>query len=136
MYNPLFLKIRLAQKIGESIANLLFISCEEDEPRYKIGEKEITIYNFAYSDESGYFITDDFIELPPTKQSYNLIGIKSRKICVKKDVLLNPKKKRIIEDAIRAALTETNQASEMDRVRILNDYSLLVTSDDWSDVIQ
>jgi hypothetical protein len=50
--------------------------------------------------------------------------------------LLNPKKKRIIEDAIREALTETNQAAESSYVRILKDYSLLVTSDDWSNEIQ
>lgn len=136
MYNPLLVKIKLAQKFGESIADSLFISYEEAEPRYKIEKDKITIYNFAYSDESGYFITDDFIELPPTNQSYNLIGIKSRKICVKKDVLLNPKTKQIIEDAIREALTETNQAAESSYVRILKDYSLLVTSDDWSNEIQ
>jgi hypothetical protein len=51
MYNQLLVKIKLAQKIGESIADSLFISYEESEPRYKIEKDKITIYNFAYSDE-------------------------------------------------------------------------------------
>ena len=68
--------------------------------------------------------------------SYNLIDKKSRQIFINKDVLLDVNKKQIIENVIKEALVETNQASKMDHVRILNDSSLLVTSDDWSYEIQ
>lgn len=137
MYNPKLVKLNLVQKIGASIARLLFIQNEDYEPRYKIEKEKITIYNFAYTDsETGYAITDDFILLPPTKQSYNLIDKKSRQIFINKDVLLDVNKKQIIENVIKEALVETNQASKMDHVRILNDSSLLVTSDDWSYEIQ
>jgi hypothetical protein len=47
--------------------------------------------------------------------------------------LENNEQREIIINAIREALIETNQASEMDNIYILKDLSILVASDDWSD---
>ena len=89
MYNTLLVKFGLVQKIGGSIARLLFTPTEHYEPIYKIEDKKITIYNFA--------ITDNFIELTPTEQSYNLIDKTSRKIFINENVLLDFNKKLIIQ---------------------------------------
>jgi hypothetical protein len=71
--------------------------------------------------------------LVPTNETYNLLDKKSRKIIVDKNTLENKEQREVIINAIRAALTETNQASEMDNIYILKDLSILVASDDWSD---
>jgi hypothetical protein len=71
--------------------------------------------------------------LAPTNETYNLLDYKSRKIIINKNTLENKEQREIIINAIRAALIETNQASEMDNIYILKDLSILVASDDWSD---
>jgi hypothetical protein len=71
--------------------------------------------------------------LAPTNETYNLLDCKSRKIIINKNTLENKEEREIIINAIRAALIETNQASEMDNIYILKDLSILVASDDWSD---
>ena len=120
----------------DTIAKTLFkhtMRYEEKQPRYTIDNHRITIYNFSCVDEHGYTDTQDFIELAPTCESYNLLDNKSRKISVRKCALFDKKQREIIINAIRVALTETNQASEMDNIYILKDLSILVASDDWSD---
>jgi hypothetical protein len=72
-------------------------------------------------------------ELVPTNETYNLLGPKSHKIIINKNTLENKEKREIIINAIRQALIETNQASQMDNIYILKDLSILVASDDWSD---
>ena len=132
----LIAKLYLAKSIGESIGKSLAkmtIRWEEYAPRYKIEKDSITIYNFSCVDEHGYTDTTDFIELPPTKETYNLLDYKSRKIIINKNTLENKEQREIIINAIRAALIEMNQASEMDNIYILKDLSILVASDDWSD---
>ena len=132
----LLVKLYLAKSIGESIGKSLAkmsIRREEYAPRYKIEKDSITIYNFSYVDEHGYTDTTDFIELVPTNETYNLLDYKSRKIIINKNTLENKEEREIIINAIRAALIETNQASEMDNIYILKDLSILVASDDWSD---
>jgi len=132
----LLVKLYLAKSIGESIGKSLAkmsIRWEEYTPRYKIEKDSITIYNFSYTDEHGYIDTSDFIELAPTKETYNLLDYKSRKIIINKNTLENKEQREIIINAIRAALIEMNQASEMDNIYILKDLSILVASDDWSD---
>jgi hypothetical protein len=134
--NPVYAKLYLAKSIGESIGKSLAkmtIHCEEYAPRYKIEKDSITIYNFSCVDEHGYTDTSDFIELAPTNETYNLLDYKSRKIIINKNTLENKEQREIIINAIRAALIETNQASEMDNIYILKDLSILVASDDWSD---
>ena len=134
--NPVYAKLYLAKSIGESIGKSLAkmtIRREEYAPRYKIEKDSITIYNFSYVDEHGYTDTTDFIELAPTNETYNLLDYKSRKIIINKNTLENKEEREIIINAIRAALIETNQASEMDNIYILKDLSILVASDDWSD---
>jgi hypothetical protein len=134
--NPVYAKLYLAKSIGESIGKSLAkmtIRREEYAPRYKIEKDSITIYNFSYVDEHGYTDTTDFIELAPTNETYNLLDYKSRKIIINKNTLENKEQREIIINAIRAALIETNQASEMDNIYILKDLSILVASDDWSD---
>jgi hypothetical protein len=71
--------------------------------------------------------------LAPTNETYNLLDYKSRKIIINKNTLENKEQREIIINAIRAALIETNQASEMDNIYILKDLSILIASDDWSD---
>ena len=120
----------------DTIAKTLFkhtMRYEEKQPRYTIDNHHITIYNFSCVDEHGYTDTQDFIELAPTCESYNLLDNKSRKISVRKCALFDKKQREIIINAIRVALTETNQASEMDNIYILKDLSILVSSDDWSE---
>ena len=120
----------------DTIAKSLFkhtIRYEEKQPRYTIDNHHITIYNFSCVDEHGYTDTQDFIELAPTCESYNLLDNKSRKISVRKSALFDNEQREIIINAIRKALIETNQASEMDNIYILKDLSILVSSDDWSD---
>ena len=120
----------------DTIAKTLFkhtMRYEEKQPRYTIDNQRITIYNFSCVDEHGYTDTQDFIELAPTCESYNLLDNKSRKISVRKCALFDKKQREIIINAIRVALTETNQASEMDNIYILKDLSILVSSDDWSE---
>ena len=132
----LIAKLYLAKSIGESIGKSLAkmtIRWEEYAPRYKIEKDSITIYNFSCVDEHGYTDTTDFIELAPTKETYNLLDYKSRKIIINKNTLENKEQREIIINAIRAALIEMNQASEMDNIYILKDLSILVASDDWSD---
>ena len=122
----------------DTIAKSLFkhtMSYEEKQPRYTIDNQRITIYNFVCVDEHGYTDTSDFIELVPTRESYNLLDNKSRKISVRKCALFDNKQREIIINAIRAALIETNQASEMDNIYILKDLSILVSSDDWSEML-
>ena len=134
--NPVYAKLYLAKSIGESLGKSLAkmtIRREEYSPRYKIEKDSITIYNFSYVDEHGYTDTTDFIELTPTNETYNLLDYKSRKIIINKNTLENKEEREIIINAIRAALIETNQASEMDNIYILKDLSILVASDDWSD---
>jgi hypothetical protein len=134
--NPVYAKLYLAKSIGESLGKSLAkmtIRREEYSPRYKIEKDSITIYNFSYVDEHGYTDTTDFIELTPTNETYNLLDYKSRKIIINKNTLENKEQREIIINAIRAALIETNQASEMDNIYILKDLSILVASDDWSD---
>ncbi len=132
----LYAKLYLAKSIGESLGKTLAkmtIRREEYAPRYKIEKDSITIYNFSCVDEHGYIDTTDFIELVPTNETYNLLDYKSRKIIINKNTLEIKEQREIIINAIRAALTETNQASEMDNIYILKDLSILVASDDWSD---
>jgi len=134
--NPVYAKLYLAKSIGESLGKSLAkmtIRREEYVPRYKIEKDSISIYNFSYVDEHGYTDTTDFIELTPTNETYNLLDYKSRKIIINKNTLENKEQREIIINAIRAALIETNQASEMDNIYILKDLSILVASDDWSD---
>jgi hypothetical protein len=134
--NPVYAKLYLAKSIGESLGKSLAkmtIRREEYSPRYKIEKDSITIYNFSYVDEHGYTDTTDFIELTPTNETYNLLDYKSRKIIINKNTLENKEQREIIINAIRAALIETNQASEMDNIYILKDLSILIASDDWSD---
>ena len=134
--SPIYAKLYLAKTIGESLGKSLAkmtIRREEYAPRYKIEKDSITIYNFSYVDEHGYTDTTDFIELAPTNETYNLLDCKSRKIIINKNTLENKEEREIIINAIRAALIETNQASEMDNIYILKDLSILVASDDWSD---
>ena len=128
----LYLAKSICESIGKSLAKMT-IRYEEYAPRYKIEKDSITIYNFSCVDEHGYTDTSDFIELAPTKESYNLLDYKSRKIIINKNTLENKEQREIIINAIRAALIETNQASEMDNIYILKDLSILVASDDWSD---
>jgi lactate dehydrogenase-like 2-hydroxyacid dehydrogenase len=134
--SPIYTKLYLAEAIGKSLGKSLAkytIRREEYAPRYKIDKNSITIYNFSYVDEHGYTDTSDFIELPPTKETYNLLDCKSRKIIINKNTLENKEQREIIINAIRAALIETNQMSSMDNIYILKDLSILVASDDWSD---
>ena len=134
--SPIYAKLYLAKTIGESLGKSLAkmtIRREEYAPRYKIEKDSITIYNFSYVDEHGYTDTTDFIELAPTNETYNLLDCKSRKIIINKNTLENKEEREIIINAIRAALIETNQASEMDNIYILKNLSILVASDDWSD---
>ena len=134
--SPIYAKLYLAKTIGESLGKSLAkmtIRREEYAPRYKIEKDNITIYNFSYVDEHGYTDTTDFIELVPTNETYNLLDYKSRKIIINKNTLENKEQREIIINAIRAALIDTNQASEMDNIYILKDLSILVASDDWSD---
>ena len=128
----LYLAKSICESIGKSLAKMS-IRWEEYTPRYKIEKDSITIYNFSYTDEHGYIDTTDFIELVPTKETYNLLDYKSRKININKNTLENKEQREIIINAIRAALIEMNQASEMDNIYILKDLSILVASDDWSD---
>jgi hypothetical protein len=120
----------------DTIAKSLFkhtMRYEEKQPRYTIDNQRITIYNFVSVDENGYQDTQDFIELAPTGESYNLLDKKSRKISVRKCALFDKQQREIIVNAIREALIETNQASQTSNIYILKDLSILVTSDDWSD---
>jgi hypothetical protein len=120
----------------DTIAKSLFkhtMRYEEKQPRYTIDKQRITIYNFVCVDENGYQDTQDFIELAPTGESYNLLDKKSRKISVRKCALFDKQQREIIVNAIREALIETNQASQTSNIYILKDLSILVTSDDWSD---
>jgi hypothetical protein len=122
----------VAETIGKSIGKLLLnvINRHKDyEPLYKINENSIIIHNLTCVDEE----KSDFIELAPTDETYNLLNYKSRKIIVHKNSLENKEEREIIINSIRAALIETNQASEMDNIYILKDLSILVASDDWSD---
>ena len=134
--SPIYAKLYLAKTIGESLGKSLAkmtIRREEYAPRYKIEKDNITVYNFSYVDEHGYTDTTDFIELLPTNETYNLLDYKSRKIIINKNTLENKEQREIIINAIRSALIETNQASEMDNIYILKDLSILVASCDWSD---
>lgn len=132
IYAKLYLAKTICESLGKSLAKMT-IRWEEYAPRYKIEKDSITIYNFSYVDEHGYTDTTDFIELAPTNETYNLLDCKSRKIIINKNTLENKEEREIIINAIRAALIETNQVSEMDNIYILKDLSILVASDDWSD---
>ena len=88
----------------DTIAKTLFkhtMRYEEKQPRYTIDNHHITIYNFSCVDEHGYTDTQDFIELAPTCESYNLLDNKSRKISVRKCALFDKKQREIIINAIR-----------------------------------
>ena len=132
IYAKLYLAEAIGKLIGKSLAKMS-IRREEYAPRYKIEKDSITIYNFSCVDEHGYTDTTDFIELTPTNETYNLLDYKSRRIIINKNTLENKEQREIIINAIRAALTETNQASEIDNIYILKDLSILVASDDWTD---
>ena len=122
----------------DTIAKTLFkhtMRYEEKQPRYTIDNQRITIYNFVSVDENGYQDTQDFIELVPKCESYNLLDNKSRKISVRKCALFDKKQREIIVNAIRVALIETNQASQTSNIYILKDLSILVSSDDWSEIL-
>jgi hypothetical protein len=127
-------QISSARTVGFGVADWLLTS-EIIEPKFNVHTYDrIDILNFADSDDSGYYITNNFIELVPTNKSYNLLDIngKCKKIFVNGDALCSTERKKIIENTIRVVLTELNFASESSRVNILNDGTLLVSSDDWS----
>ena len=125
--SPIYTKIHLVKSVGELLGKSLA------QPYYTIDKQRITIYNFVSVDENGYQDTQDFIELVPTSESYNLLDNKSRKISVRKCALFDKEQREIIINAIRVALIETNQASQTSNIYILKDLSILVSSDDWSD---
>jgi hypothetical protein len=127
------MKLHLAKTIGKILGNSFEKSSIYLEPLYTIGKDHITFYNFAPIDENGYIDKTDFIELVPTNETYNLLDSKSRKIMLDKNCLENKPKREFIINAIREALIETNQASEVDNIYILKDLTILVASDDWSD---
>lgn len=130
--SPLYMKLYFAKTIGKIFGNSLVKSSIYLEPLYTIGKDHITIYNFTHVDEHGYLDKTDFIQLVPTNEPYNLLDKKSRKIFLDKNCLETKEKREFIINAIRQALVETNEASEMDNVYILKDLSILVSSDDWS----
>ena len=67
-------QISLARIIGFGIAD--WLSSEIIEPKFNVHTYDrIDILNFADSDDSGYYITNDLIELVPTNKSYNLLAI-------------------------------------------------------------
>ena len=128
-------QISLARIIGFGIAD--WLSSEIIEPKFNVHTYDrIDILNFADSDDSGYYITNDLIELVPTNKSYNLLAIngnsKCKKIFADADALCNPERKKVIENTIKVVLIELSFASESSHVKILNDGTLLVSSDDWS----
>ena len=125
--SPIYTKIHLVKSVGELLGKSLA------QPYYTIDKQRITIYNFVSVDENGYQDTQDFIELAPTSESYNLLDNKSRKISVRKCALFDKEQREIIINAIRLALIETNQASQTSNIYILKDLSILVSSDDWSE---
>ena len=128
----IYTKLDLIETIGKSIGKLLLKVINRHkkcETQYNIDKDSIIIHNFTCVDEE----KSDFIELAPTNETYNLLGPKTHKIIVNKNSLENKEEREIIIKAIRAALIETNQASEMDNIYILKDLSILVASDDWSD---
>ena len=125
--SPIYAKIHLAKIVCELLGKSLA------QPYYTIDKQRITIYNFVSVDENGYQDTQDFIELAPTSESYNLLDNKSRKISVRKCALFDKEQREIIINAIRLALIETNQASQTSNIYILKDLSILVSSDDWSE---
>ena len=125
--SPIYTKIHLVKSVGELLGKSLA------QPYYTIDKQRITIYNFVSVDENGYQDTQDFIELVPTSESYNLLDNKSRKISVRKCALFDKEQREIIINAIRLALIETNQASQTSNIYILKDLSILVSSDDWSE---
>jgi len=134
--SPIYTKLHLIETIGKSIGKLLLNVINRDkkcETQYNIDKDSIIIHNFTCADEHGYIDTTNFIELVPTNETYNLLGPKTHKIIVHKNSLENKEEREIIINTIRAALIETNQASEMDNIYILKDLSILVASDDWSD---
>ena len=133
--SPIYTKIHLAKTVGELLGKSLAKTPIQWEPRYTIDNQRITIYNFVSVDENGYKDTQDFIELAPTCESYNLLDNKSRKISVRKCALFDKKQREIIVNAIRVALIETNQASQTSNIYILKDLSILVSSDDWSETL-
>ena len=127
-------QISLARIIGFGIADWLS-SSEIIEPKFNVHTYDrIDILNFADSDDSGYYITNDLIELVPTNKSYNLLNSNGRckKIFADADALCNPERKKVIENTIKVVLIELSFASESSHVKILNDGTLLVSSDDWS----
>ena len=129
---PKYAQIYLARSIGNlfarELSNIIFRS-EEKHPKYIIRDDTITILNFASSDDNGYYMTGNFIELLPTQgRTDNLFDNKKRKILINGDGLYDNKNKKIIEQAIKAALIEANQASETSVVIIKNDKSLLVVA--------
>lgn len=130
--SPIYTKLHLAKTVGEMLGKSLVKTSIDWEPHYTIGKDHITIYNFTRLDENGYLDKTDFIELVPTNETYNLLNYKSRKIIIDKNSLETTEKREIIINAIRKALVETNQASELDNIYILKDLSILVASDDWS----
>lgn len=124
-------KISLARTIGEGIARSLFNS-KDIEPKYIDRSDRIDILNFAYADDNGYYMTGELIELPPTNKTYNLFTRNHKKICVNPDALDSPERKQVIENTIKVVLIKKNQASDSSHVKILNNGTLLVSSDDWS----
>lgn len=130
-----FLIVDFAKSVTQYISNKLFTPKIDLEPKFKIHRhNRIDIYNFTEANEYGNYDRSDFIELPPTNKSYNLIDSKGscKKIYVNSKAILDPGKKEVIENTIRIVLTKLNVADEYSHVKILNDGTLLVSSDDWS----
>lgn len=130
-----FLIVDFAKSVTQYISNKLFTQKIDLEPKFKIHRhNRIDIYNFTEANKYGNYDRSDFIELPPTNKSYNLIDSKGscKKIYVNSKAIQDPGKKEVIENTIRIVLTKLNVADEYSHVKILNDGTLLVSSDDWS----
>ena len=137
-----FYLFKLVNFISDYISNKLFtqkigdLSYKDMEPKFKIHRhNRIDIYNFTEANEYGNYDRSNFIELPPTNKSYNLIDSKGscKKIYVNSKAIQNPHQKEVIENTIRIVLTNLNMADECSKVKILKDGTLLVSSDDWSE---
>ena len=136
-----FLIVEFAKSVSQYFSNKLFPQKIGDlsydlEPKFKIHRhNRIDIYNFTDANKYGNYDRSDFIEVPPTNKSYNLIDSKGscKKIYVNSKAIQDPRKKEVIENTIRIVLTNLNMADQCSKVKILKDGTLLVSSDDWSD---
>ena len=131
-----FYIFKLVNFVSEYIFNKFFTQKIDMEPKFKIHRhNRIDIYNFTETNKYGNYDRSNFIELPPTNKSYNLIDSKGscKKIFVNGKVIQDPHKKEVIENTIRIVLTNLNMADECSQVKILKDGTLLVSTDDWSE---